>query len=67
MRNPQVKNYRVLNVPVADWNQARAPGTAYLNSNDDKEQVDETTVRGLHPALASDRVWNEIKRELGLS
>lgn len=65
-RNPQVKPYRVLGFTLVQWNAIKANVTALLNTNDDQETIADAAVRATDPALVSDRVWNQIKNEMGL-
>jgi len=67
MRNPLAKNYRVLGLTPADWQAIKNSIIAYLSAHEDQEEVPEVEVRALHPALANDRVWNEVKKEMGVS
>ena len=64
--NPRAKNYRVLGLTLGQWDAAKAAVTAFLDLNDDKEELAEAAVRAALPAAVSDRAWNELKRELGL-
>lgn len=66
MRNPLAKANLVLAVTEADWTAIKSAVQTYLTANADKAEVDEATVRALHVKLADDRVWNEVKRILGV-
>lgn len=66
MRNPLAKANLVLAVTDVDWSAIKTAVQTYLTTNADKPEVDEATVRALHAKLADDRVWNEVKRFLGV-
>lgn len=55
--------------PADPANVARSPAAvveAYLKNRAVKAQLEEAALRGLHPALAQDPVWNKVKADLGL-
>ncbi len=65
-RNPYVKPNQVLGQSDAAWTALKAKVQTYLQSNSDKDQIDDATVRAIDPMLADDRTWNQLKAELGL-
>ncbi len=65
-RNPFVDRMKVLNIAPGEFQAARTQAENFLRANDDKEEVDEALVRAAVIPPASDRVWNEIKKDLGL-
>jgi hypothetical protein len=65
MRNPRAKWWRVLGVTQADADAAKAAVLAYLDAHDNEEEIEEAALRAVHPALANERVWAEVKKALG--
>ena len=65
-RNPFVDRMKVLGIPVGEFQAAKVQAENFLRANDDKEEVDEALVRAAVIPPVSDRVWNEIKKDLGL-
>ena len=66
MRNPRANPVKVLGVSPAAYAAARTAVLAFLDANDAQENVDEAAARATHPLLVADRVWNQLKAELGL-
>jgi len=66
VRNPAVKAYKVLGVTQADWQAIKTALQNYFAANEDKEELSDATLRALHPALARDEVWNQVRAELGV-
>lgn len=67
VKNPRAKHYRVLGKTLVEWTALKAKVEAYLDANDNLEALDEAQLIALDPALANARLWNELKRELGLT
>ncbi len=65
-RNPYAKPNQALGQTDAAWAALKAKMQTYLQSNPDKQEIDDATVRAVDPMLADDRVWNQLKAELGL-
>jgi hypothetical protein len=65
MMNPQAKPWLVLGVSQANWDAAVAALTTYLQNHADQQYIPDATIRALHPALADDHVWAEMKKALG--
>ncbi len=65
-RNPQANPYKVLGMVPADIAAMRLAVNNYLVAHDDQQTIPDAALRALHPALGSDQVWNELKKELGL-
>jgi len=68
---PPLKNpfYKPPPKPTDPDQTARSPEQAvraFLQQRAQKERFEEITLRGLHPALAQDPVWNKVKADLGL-
>lgn len=66
MRNPQAKVHLVLGYTQAQWDAAIAALNTYLAAHQDQEEIPDATIRALHPALARDEVWAEVKKALGV-
>ena len=66
-RNPLAKNFRVLGKTQAQWDAIKTVVTAFLVARENLEEIPDAQIRGAHPDLADDRVWNEIKRDLGIT
>ena len=65
MRNPYSTPQAVLGVPQATWDAAIAQLKTWLQNHADREEIPEQEIRALHPALADDRVWAEVKKAIG--
>lgn len=65
-RNPRAKNFRVLRQPQGTWVALLTAVGTFLDANDDKQEIPEADIRAVDPLLANDRIWNEVKRELGI-
>ncbi len=66
-RNPFVDRLKVLGIAAGAFQAARTQAENFLRANDDKEEVDEADVRATVAPPISDRAWNEIKKDLGLT
>lgn len=66
MRNLQAKPYKVLGFTQAQWDAGIAAINAYLALHDDQDVIPDATIRALHPALANDGIWAEVKKALGV-
>jgi hypothetical protein len=66
VRNPFADRHKVLGTTPAAFNQAKAQAEAVLRARDAEEQVDEALVRAALVPPVADRVWNEVKKDLGL-
>ena len=66
-RNPLAKNYAVLGITSARWAALKTAVTAILTANEALEEIPDVTLRAAGPELAADRVWNELKKELGIT
>jgi hypothetical protein len=66
-RNPFVDRMKVLGILPGEFQAAKTQAENYLRANDDKEEVDEAQVRAALAQPVSGRVWNEIKKDLGLT
>jgi hypothetical protein len=65
VRNPKTTPWAVLGVPKATWDAAIAQLTTWLENHADREEIPDAEIRALHPALADDRVWAEVKKAIG--
>lgn len=65
IRNPRVKVWRQLGKTALEWQAIKDALLAHFDANDDKAELPDAQVRAVHAALADDRVWAEVKRELG--
>lgn len=61
MRNPYATPIAVLGVPQAQWDAAKAALVTWLQAHPEVSSVNDATIRLLHPALADDRLYNELK------
>ncbi len=66
-RNPFVDRLKVLGIGAGEFQAARTQAENFLRANDDKEEVNEADVRAAVALPVTDRVWNEIKKDLGLT
>lgn len=66
-RNPFVDRLKVLGIAAGAFQAARTQAENFLRANDDKEEIDEALVRAAVTPPVSDRVWNEIKKDLGFT
>jgi hypothetical protein len=66
-RNPFVDRLKVLGIPPGVFQAAKTQAENFLRANDDKEEIDEALVRAAVTPPVSDRAWNEIKKDLGLT
>ncbi len=66
-RNPFADRFKVLGIPPGEFQAARTQAENFLRANDDKEQINEADVRASVAPPVSDRTWNEIKKDLGLT
>ena len=66
-RNPFVDRLKVLGIGTGAFQAAKTQAENFLRANDDKQDVDEAAVRATVSPPVSDRVWNEIKKDLGLT
>ena len=66
-RNPFVDRLKVLGIGVGAFQAAKTQAENFLRANDDKEEIDEALVRAAVAPPVSDRAWNEIKKDLGLT
>ena len=66
-RNPFVDRLKVLGIATGAFQAAKTQAENFLRANDDKEEIDEALVRAAVTPPVSDRVWNEIKKDLGLT
>jgi hypothetical protein len=58
---------KVLGIAPGLFQAAKTQAETFLKVNDDKQEVDEALVRAAVGPPVSDRVWNEIKKDLGLT
>ncbi len=65
-RNPFVDRLKVLGILPGEFQAAKVQAENFLRANDDKEEIDELLVRAAVTPPVSDRVWNEIKKDIGL-
>jgi len=65
-RNPFADRMKVLGTVPGLFDAAKVQAANFLRANDDKEEIDEVLVRAAVLPPVSDRVWNEIKKDLGL-
>lgn len=66
-RNPFADREKVLGIALGAFQAAKAQAENFLRANDDKEEIDEVLVRAAVAPPVSDRAWNEIKKDLGLT
>ena len=66
-RNPFADREKVLGIAAGAFQAARTQAENFLRANDDKEQIDEALVRAAVTPPVSDRAWNEIKKDLGMT
>lgn len=66
-RNPFVDRLKVLGILPGAFTAAKTQAENFLKANDDKQEVDEAVVRAAVTPPVSDRVWNEIKKDLGFT
>lgn len=66
-RNPFADRFKVLDIAPGAFQAAKTQAENFLRANDDKEQVDEALVRAAVSPSVSDRAWNVIKADLGLT
>ena len=66
MRNPKAKPFRVLGFTLGQWTALLAILEAHLTANEHLQELPEAAARALNPAFADDRVWNQMKAELGV-
>ena len=66
-RNPFADRLKVLNITPGAFQAAKTQAENFLRANDDKQQIDEALVRAAVSPSVSDRAWNEIKKDLGLT
>lgn len=66
MRNPKAQAIKAMGITQADFNAARAALVAFLVAHDNEEDVDETAARASLPAAVTDRVWNHLRRDVGV-
>ena len=66
-RNPFVDRIKVLATTQGAFQAAKTQAENFLRANDDKEEIDEALVRATVTPPVSDRVWNEIKKDLGFT
>ena len=66
-RNPFADREKVLGLAPGKFQAAKTQAENFLRANDDKEQIDESLVRAAVIPPVSDRVWNEIKKDLGFT
>lgn len=66
MRNPEAKPFAVLGKTAIDWQSIKDAVKAYCVVHADKQDLPDADVRAVHAALADDKVWNQIRAEMGL-
>ena len=66
-QNPFVDRLKVLGIPPGAFQAAKTQAETFLKANDDKEEIDEALVRAVVIPPVSERVWNEIKKDLGMT
>ena len=66
MRNPFAKSHRVLGKTQAQWDAIKTALTAFFTANDQREDIPESEIRAVHADLVNDRVWNQIRNDMGL-
>ena len=67
VRNRFADREKVLGLVPGVLQAARTQAENFLRANDDKEEVDEAQVRAAVTPPVGDGVWNEIKKDLGLT
>lgn len=67
LRNRFADRMKVLGIAPGLFQAAKTQAETFLKVNDDKQEVDEALVRAAVGPPVSDRVWNEIKKDLGLT
>ena len=67
IRNPAMQPELVLGTTVATMNAAKAALQVFFQANANQQFVDEAAARATHPLFASDRIWAQVKADLGLS
>ncbi len=65
MRNPHAVPSAVLKVSAANYQAAIDAVVAYCKGHADVQEIDDAAVRATHPALADDRLWNQVRQEIG--
>ena len=64
MLNPYADPWRVLGVDPAAKDAFKAAIVNWLKNHPEVQTIPDNTVRALHPALANDLVWNQLKAEI---
>ena len=64
-RNPFADRLKVMGIAPGLFAAARTQAENYLRRNDDQEEVLEADVRESISSPVSERVWQEIKKDLG--
>jgi hypothetical protein len=60
MVNPRFKLYKALGLSLTQVAEIKTAVGAYMDANDNKQELDPAAVRALHPKLADERVWNSL-------
>ena len=66
MRNPFLDVEKALGVAGGTLLAAQNAVKAFCQANADKEELPDAAVQATHPALADVRVFNEVKKALGV-
>lgn len=66
MRNPRAHPGRVLGVTKAEYLARRAEITAYLDLNDNKQEIPEADIRAALTIAVSNDLWAQLASDLGL-
>ncbi len=65
-RNPFVDRLKVLGIAAGVFQAAKTAAENFLRAKDDQEEIPEADIRASIAPPVSDRVWNEIKKDLGI-
>ena len=65
--NPFANIEKILGLVPGAFQAAKTQVEIFLRANDDKQQIDESLVRAAVIPQVSNRVWNEIKKDLGMT
>ena len=66
VRNPFADREQVLGLAPGLFQAAKIQAENFLRANDDKQEIDESLVRAAVIPVVNNRVWNEIKKDLGM-